>query len=385
MTGVLPAGLGILLSLFAGLGLADDGKERITIGGSTTVAPFAEAVKVRLSDALVLDVRHAGTTTGISLLCAADDSDRIEIAAASRPIKSEEVEACAEAGHGTLVEIPIGRDGVVLAQSRRAPPLHLTTLDLYHALAKAVPRGPHDCVLVPNTTQTWRDVRRKLPRRRILLIGPPQTSGTRDAFVDRIMRGGARQYPCLARIEKESPFYFAQAAEIRDDGVWIDGGEFDGAVAVALSRVPRAVGVFGFVHLTAHDDLEAVPVDGTVPNHETIADGTYVLTRTLFLYSLSETLSRNAMAAHVVDAFSGFAAVGPRGFLRERGLVAEGLTPHWYVIDPVEGQRQPIRPYPPVGGERPQSDPGTEQMMPSAPRPTEAGLRGMPRRAPHLN
>ena len=86
----------------------------------------------------------------------------------------------------------IGFDGIVLANSPRPRRMKLTKKQIFLALAKDV---PVDGKLVPNPYKNWSDIDPSLPNAKIEVLGPPPTSGTRDAFVELAMEGGAKEFP----------------------------------------------------------------------------------------------------------------------------------------------------------------------------------------------
>jgi phosphate transport system substrate-binding protein len=96
------------------------------------------------------------------------------------------------------VEIKVGYDGIVVANSKKAARFALTTESLFRALAKELPDAGGKLVANPN--KTWKDVDPSLPGDKIEVLGPPPTSGTRDAFIELVMEHGGEKV--LARGER---------------------------------------------------------------------------------------------------------------------------------------------------------------------------------------
>ncbi len=182
-----------------------------------------------------------------------------------------------------IVEVKIGYDGIVLANSKRAKRLALTKQQIFQALAKQVPVGGK---LAPNPNKKWSDIAPTLPAIAIEVYGPPPTSGTRDAFVELAMEGGAVAYPMLAEMKsKDEEGFKAVAHAIREDGVYIEAGENDNLIEQKLEGNPNAVGIFGYSFLEQNmDSVQGSLVDGAAPDFEKIADGSYGISRALYFY-----------------------------------------------------------------------------------------------------
>lgn len=303
---------------------------QVRIVGSTTIAPFSQEVAARLVDRIDISVVQTGTSQGLASLC---PGDQHMIAAASRRIRADELARCRDAGVGSLVEIGIGLDGIVVAQSVRAPAIALNTRDMYLALARRTPASENDCLLVTNRRVFWSDVRPDLPKRKITVIGPPASSGTRSVFSDLVMADGARHFPCLADAETASPTKFAEAITLRRDGAWVDGGESDHVIAHTLSYVSHALGIFGFAHVAETATVEAIPLNGVTPSATSISDGSYALRRGLYLYATSATVAEHADVNQVLGAFTDLRAVGPDGSLRRLGLILPPSGPTRRIIE----------------------------------------------------
>ena len=129
-------------------------------------------------------VESTGTGGGIKLFCEGVGENTPDIANASRRIKDSELEACKTAGV-TPVEVKIGFDGIVLASAKSGPTFAITREQIFKALAKNLPDASG--ALQPNPNLNWSDIDPSLPAEKIEVLGPPPTSGTRDAFVELVM------------------------------------------------------------------------------------------------------------------------------------------------------------------------------------------------------
>ncbi|MEM9422681.1 MAG: substrate-binding domain-containing protein [Pseudomonadota bacterium] len=339
---LLGLGVAVVFALFVTSASAETYENgQVAISGSSTVAPYSMALAGLLPDEITLNVDQSGTSSGISNLCIHKDAP-VDIAAASRSIRREEIRRCFDRGINTLTETLLGLDGIVLAQSAKAKPLNLTSKDIYLATARVTPRGGGDCLMVTNRRKTWRDVRADLPNREILVIGPPVTSGTRDMLMTLMITEGARQIPCMRALEAQAPDRFAKALVFRNDDHWVDGGENDDAIAHALVHLKQAVGVFGFAHLGAVDGIAPVAFNGVEPTAKTIGTGEYKATRPLYLYTSGKRLADKPAVGHVLKHFFALDAIGPRGVLTGLGLVTGERVGERTVIDTATGARRTI-------------------------------------------
>ena len=153
----------------------------------------------------------------------------------------------------------------------------LTRRDLYLALAKRVPDPQGGAEPVTNPYKTWKDVDSKLPDAAIEVLGPPPTSGTRDAFAELVMEAGCSEFPANAALkEKDEGAFLARCQSLREDGKYIEAGENDNLIVQKLESNPKAVGIFGYSFLEQNEDkVQGSVVDGVAPSFESIADSSY--------------------------------------------------------------------------------------------------------------
>lgn len=298
-------------------------RDQIRIVGSSTVFPFSTTVAERFgrtSDHKTPIVESTGSGGGLKLFCAGTGDDTPDIANSSRRIKASEVELCRENGVDAIVEIRIGYDGIVLANSRSAEPFEITLKQLYLALARDVPVAGK---LVPNPYRTWKDVDPTLPDRRIEVLGPPPTSGTRDAFVELAMEGGALALPMLQQLKAEDKKAFkATAHAIREDGAYVEAGENDNLIVQKLEANPSAIGIFGFSFLDQNGDrIRGARIDGQAPTFEAIASGDYPISRSLYFYVKKAHIAGVAGLEAFIAEFTSERAVGEDGYLADKGLI----------------------------------------------------------------
>ena len=298
-----------------------DSRTQIRIVGSSTVFPFTTAVSENFNrnnpQFTAPIVESTGTGGGIKLFCAGLGSRFPDIANASRRMTAGELSDCHANGARDVVEIQVGIDGLVLAQGKGGIPIDLRLRDVYAALA-AEPFGQ------PQTARTWRDVNPQLPDIRIEVIGPPPTSGTRDAFNELYMEAGCDTDPAMKSLKKSDPNRHKLICnKIREDGAYVEAGENDNLIVQKLGSNPRAIGAFGFSFLDANlDTLRDVKVDGVPATYDTISDFSYPASRPLFIYVKAQHVRAIRGLREFLDEYTSERAWGPGGYLQRRGLVA---------------------------------------------------------------
>jgi phosphate transport system substrate-binding protein len=323
------AGVALAVLLLAGCGDGGGGggggsgsRTQIRIVGSSTVYPFTTAVSEQFKRSYpqfsAPIVESTGTGGGIKLMCAGVGQQFPDMANASRRIKASEIADCAAHGVDGIIEVQIGLDGLVVAQSRKASFPGVTQRDIYLALA-ADPFGRG-----PNKARTWADVNKALPAIKIEVIGPPPTSGTRDSFNDLYMTTGCETEPAMAALKKSDEDRFKSVCtKIREDGAFVEGGENDNLIVQKIAANPNALGVFGFSFLEENQDkIKDVPLNGVAATYENIASFKYPASRAMFLYTKAQHVKAIGGIREFLAEYSKETTWGRKGYLAKRGLVA---------------------------------------------------------------
>jgi phosphate transport system substrate-binding protein len=121
----------------------------------------------------------------------------------------------------------------------------------------------------------------------------------------------------------------AKVDPLREDGGWIDAGENDNAIIGTLTKTPGALGVFGYSFLEENvDKVKGASVNGIRPTPKTITDGTYPLSRSLYIYVKRSMVGVTPGLKEFVDEFVSDAATGRGGYLQGRGLVLLPVDQH---------------------------------------------------------
>jgi phosphate transport system substrate-binding protein len=301
----------------AGGGASSD----IHIVGSSTVYPFTKAVAqdfMRANAGVNVTVESTGTGGGMKLFCAGVGSQHPDITDASRRIKKSEFDTCSQNGVKTIIEVPVGIDGLTIIEAKSGAAMNLTQADIYKALA-ANPFG-HGA----NTAQTWKDVNPSLPAIKIRVLGPPPTSGTRDSLADLYLTKGCDTDPAMAALAKTNEDQHKQiCTKIREDGAYVEAGENDNLLVQKVSADPGTLGVLGFSYLDENaDKVQAVKIAGVAPTEETIADLSYPGARKLYIYLKGEHLQVKPKMRDFVAQYAKMWGSG--GPLQRIGLVPFG-------------------------------------------------------------
>ena len=309
------------LALMAGSAVARD---QIRIVGSSTVYPFTTTVAEAFGKATGMKtpvVESTGTGGGMKLFCAGVGEDTPDFTNASRRIKKSEFEDCAKNGVTEIVEVKVGFDGLSVAHSKDAGDLALTKTQLFLALAKQIP--DKDGKLIDNPNKTWKDVDASLPDVKIEVLGPPPTSGTRDSFHELVMDKGAEGIESLKALkEKDAKAFEAVWKSMRTDGAYVEAGENDNLIVQKLEANKDALGIFGFSFLEQNaEKLSDVTIDGVKASYETIADGSYKVSRPLFIYAKKQHVGQVDGMAEFLAEYVSPKALGEDGYLAGKGLI----------------------------------------------------------------
>lgn len=314
----------IATGLFATASVAS-ARDYIEIVGSSTVYPFSTVVAETFGNKTKFKtpkIEATGTGGGMKLFCSGTGIGTPDITNASRRIKKSEFESCQKNGVKDILEVQVGFDGIAIASSKEAPQMQLTLQELFLALAKDVP-GKTEGELIPNPYKMWKDINPALPATKIEVIGPPPTSGTRDAFVELALEGGCKTFDFIKAMKKtDSSAYKNTCHTIREDGFFIEAGENDNLIVQKLERNPDALGIFGFSFLDQNSDkVIGSSIDGVDISFESIADGSYPVSRPLYFYAKSAHVGQIPGLIEFLAEFVDEESFGEEGYLTDKGLI----------------------------------------------------------------
>ena len=317
---------------------AQAARDYISIVGSSTVYPFSTVVAERFgrtTDFSTPKVESTGSGGGFKLFCSGVGVQYPDITNSSRRVQQSELDECAGNGVAEVVEVKIGYDGIVLANVKGAPAYRLTREQIYLALAKSVPDSA-GASLIPNPYESWAEIDAGLPDMRIEVLGPPPTSGTRDAFVELVMLAGCEAFPLIESLDGDARD--AACFTMREDGLFIEAGENDNLIVQKLEANPSALGIFGFSFLDQNQDkVQGSLIDGIAPEFDSIADGTYPVSRPLFSYVKKLHVGEIPGIEEFLAELTSEAAWGEFGYLSDRGLIPLPDAERRTVLQAVQG------------------------------------------------
>ena len=238
----------------------------IAIDGSSTVYPVTEAVAEEFQIAnpdTRVTVGVSGTGGGFTKFCVSDT----DISGASRPIKDNERELCAENGV-EFIELRVGLDGLAVVKNKDNNYLNDLSMD---QLAKVWGPASEDSVM------KWSQVDSSFPAEDIDLYGPGTDSGTFDFFTEEVNgEGGASR---------------GDYTPSEDDNVLVTG----------IAGNEHSMGYFGYAYYAENMDvLGIVKVNGVTPSNETVSNGSYALSRPLYIYVSINSLQKKEQVLEFV-------------------------------------------------------------------------------------
>ena len=298
-------------------------RDQIRIVGSSTVYPFATVVAEKFGISTKFKtpvVESTGSGGGLKIFCQGIGPSHVDITNASRRIKVNEIKKCAENGITDITEVKVGYDGIVIANSKNSQQMKIDRKHIWLALGKNV---MVDGKIIPNPHKTWKDVDPSLPDQKIEVLGPPPTSGTRDAFAELALEGGCKKFDSIKSMKKNDKEAFKKICHtIREDGAYIEAGENDNLIIAKLEENPKAFGVFGYSFLGQNKDrLQGSIVEDSTPNFDNISSGKYPISRSLYFYIKNAHVGKIPGISEYIAEFTSEKSFGTGGYLQEKGLI----------------------------------------------------------------
>jgi len=306
-----------------------EARDQIKIVGSSTVYPFSSYTAEALGATTKFKtpvVESTGSGGGMKLFCAGSGMNTPDITNASRRMKSKEYKKCQKNGVKNITEMVVGYDGIAVAQSKSTAPLNLTRKQMMLAVAAEVPNKA-GTALVANAYHYWNEIDAKLPHRKITIYGPPTSSGTRDAFEDMILKHITKHmdvYTSLYKADKKKNKKYKKFHEIRQDGVYVPSGENDNLIVQKLTKDTAALGIFGYSYLAENTDkIGAATIEGIAPSPETVQNGSYKLSRSLYFYIKHSHIKKVPGMLEYARLFMSEKMIGDEGECADIGLIPQ--------------------------------------------------------------
>jgi phosphate transport system substrate-binding protein len=285
----------------------------LTVSGSSTVEPISAAVGEKLLDCgsgIGATVDGPGTGDGFKLFCAGET----EISDASRPIKAEEVEDC-EANGIELIELKVAFDGISVLTNPGNDAVECLSFEDLYALVGPESEG-FDSWADAQDLATELGSTTELPDADLDITAPGAESGTYDSFLEIV----------FADISEAR----AESGDITEDQIETSRNDYasqadDTAIIAAMEATDTPLGWVGFAFAeNAGDAVKEVAVSAEAggeciaPSAETIADGSYPVSRALYIYVNAAAAEENPAVAGYVDYYlsdEGIASVAEVGYV----------------------------------------------------------------------
>ena len=299
-------------------------RDQIRIVGSSTVFPYTQAVAEEFANATgnpAPVVESTGTGGGMQIFCSGVGPNFPDIVGASRAMKQSEWKLCQENGVTDVSEALIGYDGLSIAMSSDGVDINLSEAQIFQALAAEVVINGE---IVSNPYTHWNQIDSSLPDTQIIVLGPPPTSGTRDAFVELVMHDGCNDFGEIEALQtSDKDRWNTICSRMRQDGPFVEAGENDNLIVQRLQQDPTAMGIFGYSFLYENlDTLKGVSINGISASLESIADDSYPVSRPLYFYVKNVHRLVIPSLEDFIGEYMSENALAPNGYLTERGLVS---------------------------------------------------------------
>jgi phosphate transport system substrate-binding protein len=251
----------------------------VITAGSSTVFPLSERMAELFQQEGYsgnITVDSIGSGAGIERFCVAGETD---VANSSRAIKDSEVESCGTIGR-TPIEFRVGTDALTVVVSAEN--------DFVTALSKE----QIGKIFTAQFT-TWDQVDPSFPAEAIAVYGPGADSGTFDYFNEVVVA------PLYLDADGKADLAAGEEALLGAAGAQFS--EDDNVLVQGVEGSPYAIGYFGYAYFSENSGaLKAAAVDGVEPNQATVDDGSYPISRPLFLYSDAAILAEKPQVASFI-------------------------------------------------------------------------------------
>lgn len=219
----------------------------------------------------------------------------------------------------------------MIINNKNLPPINLTKEQIFLALAKEVPDSNGN--LITNPYYKWEQIDSNLPNIPIKVMGPPSTSGTRDSFMDMVMKPACKKLQSSGKMKKLTTDKARVCEAIRPDGAWIDGGENDMLLVKKVAQGHDVFAILGYsFYLQNQKIVNAIAIDGIIPNNKSLQQRAYPLFRPLFVYVKEDNIAVVKGLAEFLAELTSSHALGAKGYLQARGLIPLSLNEYKSLI-----------------------------------------------------
>lgn len=268
----------------------------VAISGSSTVEPIstavAEAFRGQNSD-VDITVEGPGTGDGFKKFC----NGETDISDASRPIKEDEIATCEENGV-EFIELEVGIDGISVITSPDNPLECLSFADLYALIGPEAEGVDNWTGATPVASALGSET--EFPDENLVITGPGEESGTYDSFIEIVIETAAEPRVEAGEITED------EAATVRSD---YSSSANDNTIIDGVAAEPGGLGWVGFAFAEQAEGVKLMPVseepggECVAPTAATIQDGSYPISRKLYIYVNAGKAEENKALAAFVDFY----------------------------------------------------------------------------------
>jgi phosphate transport system substrate-binding protein len=286
----------------------------INISGSSTVEPITSLIAEKFAEKnpdVAVRVDGPGTTDGFKLFC----QGQTDISDASRAITSSEAQACASNGV-PYTALQIGIDGLSVVTSKANKAVKCLSFEDLYALTGPEAEGFKNWSDA-NTLATEIGGTGNFPNAKLAITAPGEESGTYGSYIEIALEPTAKKRIAAGKLTADK-----QKTTRKD----YQSSPNDNTIIKGVSGTKTSLGWVGYAFAVENEDkIREIPIKGTptgscvAPTPKTIADGTYPLSRPLFIYVNNAKAKSNPDLKKFVDFYvssAGFKSVAEADYIR---------------------------------------------------------------------
>ncbi|QLK52078.1 substrate-binding domain-containing protein [Ehrlichia ruminantium] len=303
----------------------DSNAEHIHVVGSSTAFPFIAAIAEefgRFSDYGTPIIESVGSGMGFSMFCQSVENSTPDIAMSSRKIKDAEVELCKSNDVHDIIEIIIGYDGIVIANSNNSNKLDFTKKDLFKALSKYATSEEYTHSIPVNDFKYWSEINNRFPNIDIEVYGPYKNTGTYNILIEEIMQDSCMNHKNFIEVYPDLKKRQHACSMIRNDGKYIEVAANENIIIQKIAKNNAAFGIFSFSFLIQNQDkIHGNKIAGVEPTYETISSGKYILSRPIYVYIKQKHLNNSPGLKEFIKVILKQESIGKNGYLISLGFI----------------------------------------------------------------
>ncbi|MGN7618973.1 MAG: substrate-binding domain-containing protein [Ehrlichia sp.] len=299
--------------------------EQVRVVGSSTAFPFISALAEefgKFSDHRTPIIESVGSGMGFNMFCQGTGKNTPDIVMSSRKIKESEVELCKSNNINNIIELIIGYDGIVIANSKNSEKLDFTKQDLFKALSKYSTVDEYVEIIPANNYHNWSEINNRFPNIDIEIYGPYKNTGTYSILIEEIMKDSCTSNQNFIDVYPDLKKRQTVCSAIRNDGKYIEVAANENIIIQKIAKNNDAFGILSFSFLVQNQDkIHANKIAGIEPNYDTIASGKYVLSRPIYLYIKQEHVNSSTTLKEFIRVILREDSIGKNGYLIGLGFI----------------------------------------------------------------